>query len=401
MIRRAMILVVCGALLTPLSAQAQLGKLKDKVKQKVEAKVDKKIDCTLEKHINSKECEQARKESPAAAGATAPSGKPGEGAWANYDFVPGDRIMFAEDFTADRAGDFPRRLKFAEGVMEVVEWNGRRWLRNGGESGFSIMLPEALPERWTMEFEMAIPWNGVWIYPGNYNRALRDDNPKIYIYGNNIAVSNASGQSSSVDPSTVLNRKLFSGEVYLSPPVHFRVQADGDYMKVYLNEQRIANMPTMGRWTGRQLNFSWRDNTNANTQQYGFITNISINAGGKELYQKLATTGRVTVPGIYFDVGSDVIRPESSGTLAEIVELLKEHSELKLAIEGHTDNVGDANANKALSEARAKSVVAFLTSRGIDAARLSAAGHGDAKPAAPNDTPENRQKNRRVELVKQ
>lgn len=81
--------------------------------------------------------------------------------------------------------------------------------------------------------------------------------------------------------------------------------------------------------------------------------------------------------------------------------MLKEHADLRLAIEGHTDNVGQAAANQSLSEARAAAVRKHLVdSYGIDAARLEAKGLGATKPVGPNDTPEGRQSNRRVELVK-
>jgi hypothetical protein len=114
------------------------------------------------------------------------------------------------------------------------------------------------------------------------------------------------------------------------------------------------------------------------------ISNISIMAGGKKLYDALTEAGRVATQGIYFDSGSDRLRPESTPTLKEIGDMLKEHAELKLTIEGHTDNVGNAAANKTLAEQRAAAVKAFLVgSYGIDASRLQTAGFGDQKPIAP------------------
>jgi OmpA family len=74
--------------------------------------------------------------------------------------------------------------------------------------------------------------------------------------------------------------------------------------------------------------------------------------------------------------------------------------ELRLRIDGHTDDVGQPAANQALSEKRAAAVKAWLVARGVDAKRLEAKGFGQTKPAAANDTPEGRQNNRRVELVK-
>jgi outer membrane protein OmpA-like peptidoglycan-associated protein len=119
------------------------------------------------------------------------------------------------------------------------------------------------------------------------------------------------------------------------------------------------------------------------------------------LYDALAETGRVATQGIYFDTGSDRIRPESSGTLKEIGAMLKEHPDLKLTIEGHTDNVGSAPANQTLSEKRAAAVRQFLIETyQVEGGRLQAKGLGSANPATSNDTPEGRQQNRRVELVK-
>ncbi len=81
--------------------------------------------------------------------------------------------------------------------------------------------------------------------------------------------------------------------------------------------------------------------------------------------------------------------------------MLTEHPDLSLTIEGHTDNVGDAQANLALSAKRADAVKAYLVGKGVGAERLTTKGLGASKPAAPNTTAEGRQQNRRVELVKQ
>ena len=81
--------------------------------------------------------------------------------------------------------------------------------------------------------------------------------------------------------------------------------------------------------------------------------------------------------------------------------MLSEHADLKLTIEGHTDNVGAAATNQALSEKRAAAVRQYLIdNHSVDGARLTAKGLGATKPSASNDTPEGRQNNRRVELVK-
>ncbi|MDP2883931.1 MAG: OmpA family protein [Ignavibacteria bacterium] len=103
---------------------------------------------------------------------------------------------------------------------------------------------------------------------------------------------------------------------------------------------------------------------------------------------------------INFDTGKSTIKPESEQIIAQIVEMLKSNPDLKLSVEGHTDNVGNAKSNKTLSEQRAKAVVAAITAQGIAGERLSSVGHGQDKPIADNNTEDGRAKNRRVELVK-
>jgi OOP family OmpA-OmpF porin len=104
---------------------------------------------------------------------------------------------------------------------------------------------------------------------------------------------------------------------------------------------------------------------------------------------------------IQFDVNKAEIKPESMPTVEEIAVLLRDNPGLKVSIEGHTDNTGDAQKNKVLSEQRARSVMSALVKLGIEAARMKAVGWGQEAPVADNRTEEGRAKNRRVEIVKQ
>jgi len=103
---------------------------------------------------------------------------------------------------------------------------------------------------------------------------------------------------------------------------------------------------------------------------------------------------------VNFDTNQTALKPDAQATVREIVAMLKAAPGLKIAIEGHTDNVGAAAANKALSEGRAKSVMAAVVAGGVAPARLAAAGFGAERPVADNRSEEGRAKNRRVELVK-
>ena len=103
---------------------------------------------------------------------------------------------------------------------------------------------------------------------------------------------------------------------------------------------------------------------------------------------------------INFDTGKWDLKSDGQAAVREIVAALKSAPALKVAIEGHTDNVGQAAANKSLSEKRAQSVMAAIVAGGIDAKRLSAAGFGQERPVADNRNEDGRAKNRRVELVR-
>ncbi len=114
---------------------------------------------------------------------------------------------------------------------------------------------------------------------------------------------------------------------------------------------------------------------------------------------KVGTT--VTLKGIYFDFNKATIRfPESQEALQAAYNILKENPTIKVEIQGHTDNVGSDEYNQRLSEQRAWAVVNYLVQQmGVDPARLIAKGYGESMPKAPNDTPEGRALNRRVEFV--
>lgn len=119
-----------------------------------------------------------------------------------------------------------------------------------------------------------------------------------------------------------------------------------------------------------------------------------------ELKQQLDSAGKVALQVNFASDKTDIL-PDSLPQIEQVVKLLKDDPALRLSINGHTDNTGDAAHNQKLSEGRAAAVVAAIVGRGVDAARLSAKGFGQDQPVADNATEEGKAKNRRVELVKQ
>ncbi|MDO9038222.1 MAG: OmpA family protein, partial [Lutibacter sp.] len=104
----------------------------------------------------------------------------------------------------------------------------------------------------------------------------------------------------------------------------------------------------------------------------------------------------IVLNNIYFEVGKTTVNTSFSTDLDKLVQFLKDNTDTKLEIQGHTDNTGSLNLNNKLSQARANSIVDYLVKQGIDSRRLSAKGFGPSLPIADNSTVEGRAKNRRV-----
>lgn len=105
-----------------------------------------------------------------------------------------------------------------------------------------------------------------------------------------------------------------------------------------------------------------------------------------------------TLDHVFFDTGKSTLKPESSKELNELAEYMSLKKALRIEIAGHTDNVGNKDANQKLSEDRANAVKTFLVKKGIAAERIIAKGYGDSQPVGDNATEAGKQKNRRTEV---
>lgn len=321
----------------------------------------------------------------------------------NYDFEAGEDVIYAEDFAADNLGDFPRSMTFVRGNWDVVERNGERLLRNTGprHSAFKIPLPEAIPETFTIEFAVLLP-------TGNVNLAIATSVPgggaggaenRVHFYESNYfdvgswGVGLASRVAANPTATQDVDALLTSG------PVPIRIMADGQYVKVYVGTERVANVPNANLVRSDTL---WIENTfDASEERPILIGPIRVAAGGRDLYDVLEAKGRVAVRDILFDTGQATIKPESEAVLTEIGTMLQQHADLTLLIEGHTDTEGGFDMNMQLSSDRAAAVKAYLVeTHGVDAERMRTMGLGPTQPVADNETEEGRAQNRRVELVR-
>jgi outer membrane protein OmpA-like peptidoglycan-associated protein len=129
-----------------------------------------------------------------------------------------------------------------------------------------------------------------------------------------------------------------------------------------------------------------------------------VKAGYKEIHKDLylvpIEVGQVVrLNNVFFDFDKWDLRGESFLELNRVVKLLEENPSIVIEMSAHTDSYGSDEYNIKLSGNRARSVMEYILSKGIDTSRISSKGYGETKPVAPNDTPENRQLNRRVEFT--
>jgi outer membrane protein OmpA-like peptidoglycan-associated protein len=133
---------------------------------------------------------------------------------------------------------------------------------------------------------------------------------------------------------------------------------------------------------------------------YDEAVNYEVAKASLNYYDILMKDGKIIFNDIQFDYDNASIRPSSMPIIKKIGEMLKDHPELQLSIEGHTDSDGSSTYNLKLSEARAQAVRSALLNMGIAASRLQAKGFGEEKPMVPNDSSNGKAKNRRVEIVR-
>ncbi len=116
-------------------------------------------------------------------------------------------------------------------------------------------------------------------------------------------------------------------------------------------------------------------------------------------FEKIEKGKAIVLNNVYFEQSSFIMQKESYPELDKVVLMMRTNPQTKIEIGGHTDNVGDQRLNLALSENRAKVILNYIVSKGIDEERLLYKGYGGSKPVAPNDSEDNKKKNRRVEIV--
>jgi outer membrane protein OmpA-like peptidoglycan-associated protein len=157
--------------------------------------------------------------------------------------------------------------------------------------------------------------------------------------------------------------------------------------------------PTTNGCPGDSDGDGFRDDLDACPQEKGIDDPDPAKRGCPKAVR--VTAGEIVIlEQVQFDTNKATVKPASEELLAAVAQVMKDHPEItRVEVQGHTDDRGKKKRNAKLSQARAEAVAAILVARGIEPGRLVAKGYGQDRPLAPNDSAENRQKNRRVQFV--
>jgi len=166
----------------------------------------------------------------------------------------------------------------------------------------------------------------------------------------------------------------------------------------YLKELKVnpARFKTIAYGSDR---FVADNTTTDNKAKNRRIELVKINVDETRIRKEIEESGKAVLQ-ISFDSGKATLKDEGLDVVSEIAKLMTSDAGLRLSIEGHTDNIGNATSNKRLSLERANTIINELIEFGIDSRRLRAVGHGQERPLVSNDNDQNREMNRRVEIVK-
>ena len=419
---------VCLCAIAPLHAQSWIenmgNRVKDKAVEKVEERIENKAGEAVDKGLDeientvtgkSKSTDEAASDeettTPAQTKKTTPPAQanaPTLMSNTKYDFVPGDKILYFEDFAQDAVGDFPA-LWTTNGGGEVKTLNlasGNWFHMNKEDAVYCYTKSIAFPQNFIMEFDVIPDGNfsngyTITFYEDPDNVELTDD---LYPGTKGLHISfdegtwYTKGYHNEMDAGGWIEGQSTTKPVVYGQVNHVIIWVQNRRLRMYHQGAKVLDMPTnihAGTKFNRFRFSGW------STYSTPYVSNLKITTATPDMRSKLLTEGKLVTYGIYFDVNKDVVKAESFGTISEIAQTLKENPTVRIKIIGHTDSDGDDAKNLDLSRRRALSVKNTLVNQfGIDASRIQTDGKGETEPLAPNTTSESKAKNRRVEFIK-
>ena len=400
------------------SASAQFGNILDRAANAATNRANQRIDQGINKGLNKVEDgvkngtkkntdtnqapttnsnDQAANASNTTSGAPAATTPVSLRSYANYDFVPGNNVIFEDDFHTDQDGEFAEHWdllygqailnKFGDGlVMKITDGNYGKVT--------PLMKQKAyLPKEFTLEYDY-------YQTPGAYGLLFWFEDTN----GHEVIKCHVDRGGASADymvndePRTLAGTmpEELKNDKFNNSWHHIAFILKGHSLKLYVDQFRVLTVPQNTAVPSRVI-FGGI----ASQEEPLVFKNLRIaEGGGATLIGQKFGEGKYISHGINFDYGKAIIKPESMGEINAIYKFLSDNAASKFEVGGYTDADGSDASNLTLSQKRADAVKAQLITMGVDASRLTAKGYGEAKPIADNTSFDGKAQNRRVEFVK-
>lgn len=405
-----LMIVAIVAFAATADAQGFLKKLKDKaverVQNKIENKVERTVDDEMDGVLDGKTKEQSarpqRETVDDAAGEDSPTTA------TSSDFKRGSVILFEDDVTRERVGEFPSKWDLLDGAAEVKTIGGVKAIEPTNNAMITPLLKQQgayLPEEFTLEYDFYywkskedIGLNDVKLILLNHT-----DRTRSYFGDDENSFTLVHSVCDCVDHSyNVKGRATNFNYNFKQGWNHVAISFNKRALKAYFNGNRVVNLPNVQQpaWFAFQVPFDYHNLT--------FIRNVVLAKGAVELYDRNASdidkaieqTGKFVTNNILFETGKATLKPESMEEIQKVAAYMKKNPRARFEVQGHTDNQGSDKINDPLSQQRAEAVVKALADLGVDDFNLKAVGKGSHEPVADNKTEAGRAKNRRVEFIK-
>ena len=335
------------------------------------------------------------------------------GVYSNFTFIPGNKLLFYDDFAADAIGDFPANWETGGSGEVVTTSNSKdKWFSLIRRSGYLPTMKDRLPENYTIEFDLSNNGYGAgkpssklffaFLTKKAYGMGAGGSTASVEILlsNNGFNVRNVSnfGGEVEVKVGSFINREM---PEYLNSTVHISIAVNKKRLRMWVNEEKMVDSPNLIQANiGKYFIIETSDILPEKGHFVG-ISNFKIAESTEDLRSLLLKNGKFSTTGIYFDTAASTVKKESYGILLDIANMLRDNDDINLQIVGHTDNKGEEKYNQTLSEKRAAAVKQLLVEEfGIREDRLQFMGKGEIEAIDDNTTEKGRANNRRVEFIK-
>lgn len=409
----------------PFFAEAQIGNVLNRAKSKVNQRVNNKIDKGIDEALD--EMEGKGKPKPTAdntADATTPI-KKNVGYASSFDFVPGEKLLYTEDFSQDAIGELPLNWNTTgKGEVVTVEGLSGKWTKMYQNSFYLTGNKTEFQKNFTVEFDLMLAFNyKSYTLPlvtfgmlassdlqttdnelmGNYSKYQSTEVMVRPGYKSTPSYAVVKSFIERRDFYKSADQELDGFDGNYNKVIHIAMQVQESRLRIWINSDKVFDIPKALplQYVFNQLFFKIH-NSGYKENEIGFyLGNIKVATGIPDTRHKLMEEGKFSTTGILFNVNEATLLPASYGVIREIAAVLKANPSVRISITGHTDSDGADAANLTLSQKRAATVKDVLVNEfSIDAARLESDGKGESKPVADNKTKEGKAANRRVEFTK-